>query len=121
MTAVTVGRGLTVTVNVLGVPAHVVPPLEMVGVTVKVLVKGDPPELAVVKAGTLPEPDVGVNPMDPAVRVQLNTVPGSGPENVVEGALWPTQKVWLATESTVGAESTVIVWFLELVQLFASV
>src|SRR5882762_6827186 len=55
-TAVTVAVGLTVIVNVVGVPVHVVPPFVYDGVTVIVAVTGAVVAFVAVNEAILPEP-----------------------------------------------------------------
>lgn len=73
-TAFTVGVGLTVIVNVIGVPAQ----LLAVGVTVIVATTGAVVILVAVKLAILPVPDAA-RPIDGWVLVQLNTVPATAP------------------------------------------
>ena len=49
--------GLTVIVNVLGVPGQLIPPLVKVGVTVIVAITGEVPEFKAVKDGIFPFPE----------------------------------------------------------------
>ena len=69
-TVFTVGVGLTVIVNVIGVPVHVTPPLVYEGVTVIVAVTGVVPVLVAVKLEILPEP-LAARPIDGKLLVQL--------------------------------------------------
>jgi hypothetical protein len=74
---VTVGEGLTVIVNVCGVPGH---PLA-VGVTVIVDVTAVVPVLMALKAAMLPLP-LAASPMDVLLLVQLKVVPATAPLKV---------------------------------------
>jgi hypothetical protein len=78
--------GLTVMVNVVGVPAH---PFA-VGVTVMVAVIGEVAALTVVNEGTLPEP-LAASPIAVLLFVQVNVVPLTGPDKFVAGATTPAQ------------------------------
>jgi len=82
----TVAVGLTVTVNVKGVPVH---PLA-VGVTVIVAVIGDVVAFVAVKEGTLPDP-LPASPIAVLLFVQVNVVPVTGPDTFVIGAICPAQ------------------------------
>jgi hypothetical protein len=64
--------------------------------------------LAVVNAGTLPDP-LAASPIAVLLFVQVKAVPLTGPDKVVSGALTPEQYVWLLTAITVGVGLTVIV------------
>ncbi len=81
VTLLMVGAGLTVNVNVMGVPVQVLPPLEYWGVTVMVATTGVDPLFLAEKEGMLPVPEAP-SPMVVLLFVQLNTVPGTSPENV---------------------------------------
>ena len=102
-TVFTVTVGLTVTVNVAGVPTQ---PLA-VGVTVTVAVTGAVPALAAVYAPMSPAPLVPKPTL--AVLVQLNVVPDTGPLKVIAVPLAPLQCVRLATVVTVAVGLTVTV------------
>jgi len=82
-TAVTVGVGFTVMVNVMGVPGH---PLA-VGVTVMVLLIGVVPALVAVNEGSVLDPEAP-EPMAGLLLVQLKVVPVTAPAKVtaVDGA-----------------------------------
>ena len=82
----TVAVGLTVIVNVVGVPVH---PLA-VGVTVIVAVIGDVVAFVAVKEGILPEP-LAARPIAVLLLVQVNVVPLTGPDRFVTGAGIPAQ------------------------------
>lgn len=90
----TVGVGFTVMVNVMGVPIHVVfeGPCDTDGVTVMVAVTGALPVFTAVNEGILPEP-LAASPMLGVLFVQLNTVPGIGPEKVTGTVLEPLHTV----------------------------
>lgn len=77
----TVAIGLTVIVNVVGVPVH---PFA-VGVTVIVAAMGDVDAFAVVNAGILPEP-LAARPIAVLLFVHANVVPLTGPDKFVAGA-----------------------------------
>ncbi len=81
VTLFTVGAGLTVNVNVMGVPVQVLPPLEYWGVTVMVATTGAVPVFLAEKEGMLPVPEAP-RPILVLLLVQLNTVPGTSPEKV---------------------------------------
>jgi hypothetical protein len=81
----TVATGLTVTVNVVGVPTQ---PFA-VGVTVTVAITGVVPALAAVYAVMFPLPLVP-NPTS-LVLVQLNVVPDTGPLKLIAVPLAPLQ------------------------------
>ena len=69
-TGLTVGVGLTVMVNVLGVPVHVTPALVKRGVTVMVAVMGVLPVLVAGKAAMFPVP-LAASPIAGLLLVQL--------------------------------------------------
>ena len=102
------GIGLTVIVNVTGVPEQFVPPLAKTGVTVIVATTGALPVLVAVKDAMFPEPEAA-RPIDGALFVQLNTVPGTLPVKVTAAVVLPLQSTWLATAATFGVGFTVIV------------
>ena len=79
--AVACGVGLTVIVNVIGVPVHVTPALVYVGVTVIVAVTGTLVRFTAMNDAILPVP-VAASPMLGVLFVQLYTVPGTKPVNV---------------------------------------
>ena len=82
----TVAIGLTVIVNVEGVPVH---PFAA-GVTVMVEVIGEVVAFVAVNEGTLPEP-LAARPIAVLLFVQVNVVPLTGPDKVVAGVSTPTQ------------------------------
>ena len=82
----TVAVGLTVAVNVVGVPAH---PFA-VGVTVIVAVIGKVVALVAVNAGMLPEP-LAASPILVLLLVHVNVVPVTVPDTFVIGAIPPAQ------------------------------
>ena len=84
------GIGLTVMVNVTGVPEQLVPPLAKTGVTVIVATTGALPVLVAVKEAMFPVPDAA-RPMEGALFVQLNTVPGTVPVKLTAAVVLPLQ------------------------------
>ena len=82
----TVAVGLTITVNVEGVPVH---PFA-VGVTVIVAVVGEVVALVAVNAGMLPEP-LAASPILVLLLVHVNVVPVTVPDTFVIGAIAPAQ------------------------------
>jgi len=78
--------GLTVIVNVCGVPGQ---PLA-VGVTVMVAVTGAAVALVAVNDAMLPEP-LAARPMAVLLFVQVNVVPLTGPDKFVTSAVTPAQ------------------------------
>ena len=82
----TVAVGLTVTVNVDGVPVH---PFA-VGVTVIVEVIGEVVAFVAVNEGTLPEP-LDPSPIAVLLLVQVNVAPLTGPDKFVADAVCPAQ------------------------------
>jgi hypothetical protein len=84
----TVAVGLTVIVNVVGVPVH---PFAD-GVTVIVEVIGDVEALVAVNTGMSPEP-LAARPIAVLLFVQVNVVPLTGPDSVVTVANVPVQYV----------------------------
>ena len=82
----TVAVGLTVIVNVEGVPIH---PFA-VGVIVIVAVIGEVVALVAVNAGMLPEP-LAASPILVLLLVHVNVVPVTGPDTFVIGATAPAQ------------------------------
>jgi len=82
----TVGVGLTVIVNVDGVPVH---PFA-VGVTVIVLVIGEVVALVAVNDGILFEP-LAARPIAGLLLIHVNVVPLTGPDKFVNGASIPAQ------------------------------
>lgn len=90
--ATALGVGLTVIVNVLGVPVQE----PDTGVTVMVAVTGAVPAFTAVKAGILPVPDAA-RPMDGVLLVQLYTVDGAvDPAKVIAAVDVPLQTAWFA-------------------------
>jgi hypothetical protein len=89
---------------VAGVPVH---PLAE-GVIVMVAVIGAEVAFVAVKAGTSPDP-LAANPMAVLLFVQVNVVPLTGPDKVVEVTPAALQNVWFGTVVTVGVGFTVIV------------
>ena len=69
-TGLTTGVGLTVIVNVIGVPTQLTPPLVYVGVTVIAAVTGALVALVAVKLAILPVP-LAAKPIDGVLLVQL--------------------------------------------------
>ena len=88
----TTGVGLTVIVNVIGVPVQVVPPLVYVGVTVIVAVTGFAVAFVATKLAILPVPDAA-RPMLVLLFVQLYTVPATAPVKVTAVVLAPLHNV----------------------------
>ena len=84
------GIGLTVIVNVTGVPEQLIPPFAKTGVTVIVATTGALPVLVAVKEAISPEPDAA-RPIEGALFVQLNTVPDTAPEKVTAAVVPPLQ------------------------------
>ena len=82
----TVPVGLTVIVNVVGIPIH---PFA-VGVTVIVAVIGKVVAFVAMNEGTLPEP-LAASPMAVLPFVQVNVVPLTGPDRLVTGTATPAQ------------------------------
>ena len=70
-----VGVGLTVIVNVLGVPVQFVAPFVKVGVTVIVAITGVVLELIAVNEGMLPVPERGDNPIFVLIDQEYDVVP----------------------------------------------
>ena len=70
-TAFTIGVGLTVIVNVIGVPGQLAPPATKTGVTVIVATTGAPDELVAVNAARSPVP-LAARPIEGALFVQLS-------------------------------------------------
>ena len=96
--------GMTVIVNVLGVPAHEL----AVGVTVMVAVTGELVVLVAVNVGSEPAPDAA-SPMAVLLLVQANVVPPIGLVKEISEVVAPLQYMVLATEFTVVVGLTVIV------------
>ena len=84
----TVAVGLTVIVNVVGVPVH---PFA-VGITVIVAVIGEFVAFVAVNEGTLPEP-LAPRPIAVLLFVQVNVVPPTGPDKIVIDGTAPAQYV----------------------------
>jgi hypothetical protein len=100
---VTVGVGLTVTVNVWAVPVQ--PAAK--GVTVIKAFTGAEPWLVAVKAAMLPVPE-DASPMEGTVFVQLNVLPLTAPVKVTAAVATPLHNTWLAGVTTVGVGLTAI-------------
>ena len=109
-TAFTVAVGLTVMVNVMGVPTQLVPPFVYVGVTVIVAVTGALVAFVAVKLAILPVP-LAANPMLVVLFVQLYTIvpPVVGLLKVTAVVDAPLHTTWLATAVTVAVGLTVMV------------
>ena len=107
-TAFTLAVGLTVIVNVIGVPGHDTPALVYTGVTVTVAVTGEAVLLIAVNDPILPVP-LAARPMLVLLLVQLYTVPATGPVIVTAAVDAPLQTVWFAIALTAGVGFTVIV------------
>ena len=86
MIELTVAVGLTVMVNVVGVPWH---PFAD-GVTVIVAVAGEVVAFVAANDGTFPEP-LAARPIAVLPFVQVNVVPLTGPDKFVTGAVTPAQ------------------------------
>jgi hypothetical protein len=82
----TVATGLTVIINIDGVPEH---PFA-VGVTVIVAEIGDVVAFVAVNEGILPEP-LAPRPIAVLPFVHVNVVPLTGPDKFVTGATTPAQ------------------------------
>jgi hypothetical protein len=82
----TVAVGLTVMVNVVGVPVH---PFAD-GVTVIVAVIGEFVAFAAVNEGMLPAP-LAARPIELLLFVHVKDVPLTGPDKLVAGAITPAQ------------------------------
>jgi len=109
-TAVTVAVGLTVIVNVEGVPTHVTAPLVYEGVTVIVAVTGAVVALVATKDAILPVPEAA-RPMDVVLFVQLYTIvpPVVGELNVTAVVFALLHTTWFGTAVTVAVGLTVMV------------
>ena len=107
-TPFTVAVGLTVIVNVIGVPVQVTPALVYTGVTVTVAVTGEDVLLIAVNDAIFPDPDAD-NPIDGSLLSQLYTVPATGPVIAIAAVVAPEHTVWLAIAFTDGVGLTVIV------------
>lgn len=106
--AFTVGVGLTVMLNVPGVPAQVTLLPVKEGVTVIRAVTGAVPLLTALKDTILPVPDAG-RPMEAVLLVQLYTVPATGPLKATAVVGAPLQRFWLLIAFTVAVGFTVMV------------
>ena len=108
--ALTLPVGFTVMVNVLGVPAVLIPPLVYVGVTVIVAVIGAVVVLLTVKAAMLPVP-LAARPIPGVSFVQAYVVvpPVFTVLNVTAVVLAPAATTWLLTEFIDGLGFTVTV------------
>ena len=100
-TVFTVGTGLTVIVNVLGVPVQVTPALVKVGVTVMVATAAVEPVLVAINDGIFPVP-LAASPIDVLLFVQLNTVPGTVPVKLTAAVGEPLHRTWFGTAFTLG-------------------
>ena len=103
-TALTVGVGFTVMVNVAGVPVQ---PLAE-GVTVTVAVMGVLPVLVAAKMAISPFP-LAARPMLGSELVQAYVVPVTLPVKLMAFVFAPLHNVWGVTAFTVGVGFTVIV------------
>lgn len=106
--ATTIGVGLTVMVNVRGVPVQVTPPLVKLGVTVIVATTGVCVVFTAVKAAMLPLPEAA-RPIEGVLLVQLYTVPVTAPLNVTAVVADRLHTTWLDTAFTVGIGFTTTV------------
>ncbi len=106
--ATAVGVGLTVIVNVIGVPVQSVPPFRKLGVTVIVAVTGALVALVAVNDAMSPVP-LAARPIDGVLLVHVYTVPVTAPLKVTAVVAAPLQRVWFDTAFTVGVGFTVIV------------
>lgn len=106
--ATTIGVGLTVMVNVRGVPVQVTPPLVKLGVTVMVATTGVCVVFTAVKAAMLPVP-LAARPIEGVLLVQLYTVPVTAPLNVTAVVADRLHTTWLDTAFTVGIGFTITV------------
>lgn len=107
-TGFTVGVGLTVYVNVIGVPKHVTPPKVADGVTVISATTGALVILIAMKAGILPTPDPA-RPILGVLLIQLYTAVPIEPLKLTAVVCAPLHTTWLATAFTVGVGLTVII------------
>ena len=105
----TVGVGLTVMVNVIGVPGQVMPALVYCGVTVMLATIGALEEFVALNAGRLPDP-TPLNPMLGSLLVQSNEMdpPVVGDTKFTAVVKPPSQTTWLATAFTVGVGLTMM-------------
>jgi hypothetical protein len=103
-TGLTVGAGLTVIVNVKGVPTQAL----AVGVTVIVATTGVVPGFVAVNTGIPPVP-LAASPIDGSLFVQANVVPATGLVKATAVVVAPLQYATLATGSTVVVGFTVMV------------
>ena len=110
VTAFTVAVGLTVIVNVIGVPTQLTAPLVNVGVTVIVATTGAVVVLVAMKDGILPVPLAAI-PIDAALFVQLYVTvpPVAGLLKLIAAVDAPLHNTWLATVFTDAIGFTVIV------------
>ena len=108
-TAFTVAVGLTVIVNIIGIPTQLTPLLVNVGVTVTVAVTGDNVLFVAMNDDILPVPLVPI-PIDASEFVQLNTrvPPVAGLLKTIALVDDPLHNTWLATAFTVAIGFTVI-------------
>lgn len=100
----TFGIGLTVMVNVSGVPGQPA----AVGVTVMVAVTGVLPLLLAVNAGIFPVP-LAARPIEVLLFVQLKVVPAREPEKFTALVRAPSHNVWLEGCATFADGFTVMV------------
>jgi hypothetical protein len=98
-TAPTLAVGLTVIVNVTGVPLQPVP--VTIGVTVIVAVTGTLLVFTAVKLGMLPVPDAA-SPMLGVLFVQLKLVPATGLVKLTAVVAAPLHNTWLVGVFTLG-------------------
>jgi hypothetical protein len=102
LTALTVGVGLTVIVNICGVPKQ---PFAL-GVTVTEAITGLLLELVAINDPILPVP-VAASPIEVVLFDQLNVVPETAPVNTTADVAAPLHTVWFAGDVTVGVGLTV--------------
>lgn len=100
--------GFTVMVNVLGVPAQVIPALVYKGVTVMVATCGDVPVFAVTNDAIFPVP-LAAKPIEVLLFTQLYVVAGTVVLKLTGAVLWPAHNSWLPTKFTLGVGFTVMV------------
>lgn len=100
-----VGVGLTVMVNVFGIPLQ---PNAFVGVTVMVATKGEIPAFVAVKTGIFPVP-LAANPIEGVLLVHEKIVPAMVLLKAIPFCMALLQSVKLLRAFTVGSGLTVIV------------
>jgi len=105
-TALTVGVGFTVMVNVRVPSGQVTPLFVNVADTVIVATTGAAPVFTAVKEAMSPVP-LAPRPIKGVLFVQVNTVPGTVPVKPTAAVALPLQAVWLAGWSIVGVGFTV--------------